>query len=349
MDGPVFLHLVTKKGKGFPLAEKNPDKYHGVGPYCPQEGIAPKNGNITWSDVFGSKLCKMASSDNRIVAITAAMAEGTGLKEFSEKFPNRFVDVGIAEQHAVTFAGGLAVKGLKPYVAIYSTFMQRAMDQVIHDIALQKLPVVFCMDRAGLVGNDGPTHHGVFDISLFTAIPDMVVLAPSSAEELELMMDFADAYQAGPVAIRYPRGNVCRIKHETNLTLGKAALVKKGKALAIIGLGEGFNIGQELWNLCKQTPTLVDARFAKPLDELLYSKIAAEHDTIITIETNALINGFGAQMSELLINCHADVYSYGIPDRFITQGNNCQLMQEIGLTAEQIYQELLIKKIITEQ
>ncbi|MBN2830151.1 MAG: 1-deoxy-D-xylulose-5-phosphate synthase, partial [Candidatus Cloacimonetes bacterium] len=249
MDGPVLLHLVTKKGKGFSLAELNPDKYHGVGPYCPKEGIAPKNGNVTWSDVFGSKLCELAEKDNKLIAITAAMAEGTGLKEFSEKFPDRFVDVGIAEQHAITFAGGLAVKGLKPFVAIYSTFMQRAMDQVIHDIALQKLPVVICMDRAGLVGNDGPTHHGVFDISLFTAIPDIVVMAPSSAEELEQMMVFAHEYEKGPVAIRYPRGNVCGNDHHIPIKIGKPVLTHEGKSVVIIGLGEGYNIGKELWEM----------------------------------------------------------------------------------------------------
>ncbi|MDP8231632.1 MAG: 1-deoxy-D-xylulose-5-phosphate synthase [Candidatus Zophobacter franzmannii] len=349
MDGPVFLHLVTKKGKGFPLAEQHPDKYHGVGPFCKQNGIVPKNGNVSWSDVFGNKLCELAEKNDKIVAITAAMASGTGLKEFAEKYPTRFVDVGIAEQHAVTFAGGLASKGLKPFVAIYSTFMQRAVDQVIHDLALQKLPVVLCMDRAGLVGNDGPTHHGVFDLSLFSAIPDLVVMAPSTATELELMLEFANDYQDGPVAIRYPRGTAPRNGVSEPILLGKSVITNQGSKVAIIGIGDGYTIGKDLREQSGNTCTLIDARFAKPLDLELLNSLVAEYETVVTIETNALSGGFGSSVSDHLINTGVKVYSYGIPDRFITHGDTNILMEEIGLTSDQIYNDLKTKGIIPEK
>ncbi len=349
MDGPVFLHIVTKKGKGFALAEQHPDKYHGVGPYCKETGVKPKNGKTSWSDYFGSKLCNLAEADNRVIAITAAMASGTGLLEFSTKYPNRFFDVGIAEQHAITFAAGLATKGLKPYVAIYSTFMQRAVDQVIHDVALQNLPVVLCMDRAGLVGEDGATHHGVFDISLFASVPDLIFMAPSSSSELEKMLDFSHSHMDGPIAIRYPRGKANTHNHDSDIELGKPVQVKKGKKVAVIGIGEGFNIGSRVIELSNQDLTLIDARFIKPIDDTFYSSIAEQHEYIITIETNALKGGFGSIVRDTIQLSDCIVVSYGIPDRFIAHGNTDLLMKEIGLTPELILKDLHNKKILSEK
>ncbi len=349
MDGPVFLHLVTKKGKGFSLAEQHPDKYHGVGPYCKETGVKPKNGSTTWSDIFGVKLCKLAEEDDKTIAITAAMASGTGLVEFSSKYPNRFFDVGIAEQHAITFAAGLATKGLKPFVAIYSTFMQRAVDQVIHDVALQKLPVVLCMDRAGLVGADGATHHGVFDISLFASIPDLIFMAPSSESELEAMLEFSNNYIDGPIALRYPRGKAASHTFEQPIEIGQPVLVKTGERVAFIGIGEGFNIGSEIVSSINQNVTLIDARFVNPINADFYNKIAQDHDYIITIETNALKGGFGSLIRDAVKFTHCIVLSYGIPDRFIAHGSTELLMTEIGLTPEAILKDLHSKEIIMER
>jgi len=249
LTGPILVHIVTQKGKGYEHAEDDAARFHGLGPYEIKTGKSKKKKGETYSKVFGNTLCKIAEKNKSIVAITAAMTDGTGLADFAEKFPDQFFDVGIAEQHAVTFAGGLAVQGIKPFVAIYSTFLQRAFDQVIHDIALQKLPIVFCLDRAGLVGDDGATHHGVFDLSYLNLIPGLLILIPANAEELSAMLKFAADYKDEPIVIRYPRGcaNYLNSKIEP-IQIGKGVIVHEGKDVAIIGVGKAMEDAEIVYN-----------------------------------------------------------------------------------------------------
>ena len=249
VDGPILVHVVTQKGKGYKPAESDASRFHGLGPFDIESGKSISKPTMTYSKVFGNKLCELAAKNDKIVAITAAMTNGTGLSEFAEKFPNRIFDVGIAEQHAITFAAGLVTEGIKPYVAIYSTFTQRAFDQLIHDVALQNLPIVLCLDRAGLVGDDGATHHGVFDLSYLNLIPNWQVWVPSNAEELEMMLEKAENYSAGPVAIRYPRGKAIRETRKiTAFEPGKFEMVETGKKVAFIGIGKNFGQAQYCYN-----------------------------------------------------------------------------------------------------
>ncbi len=344
MIGPVLVHVVTQKGKGYCFAEDNCTKFHGVGPYHEKTGESKGKNELSYSEVFGKYLCRLAEKHEDVVAITAAMSEGTGLSEFERRFPGQFFDVGIAEQHSVTFAGGLAVQGLKPFVAVYSTFMQRALDQVIHDVALQKLPVVFCLDRAGIVGEDGATHHGAFDLSYLNFIPDLIVMAPSCADELEEMLQFAYDYKEGPVAIRYPRGKgVYRGKPLPKLEKGKFEIVHKGEKVALLGLGSGFTIAEEVYHLMSDkgfSPWLINARFLKPLDYEILEEIKKSVDFVVTIEENALIGGFGSSISAYYSPFCLPVYSYGLPDKFIPHGKTNELKDIIRLTPESIFAEI---------
>ena len=345
MTGPVLIHTVTQKGKGYEFAEDDASKFHGLGPYNIKTGKKVKSKATSYSQYFGSKLCKLAQKDKKIIAITAAMKDGTGLTKFADKYPNRFFDVGIAEQHAVTFAGGLAVQGMKPFVAIYSTFLQRALDQVIHDIALQKLPVVFGIDRAGLVGDDGATHHGAFDLSYLNFIPNMIVLAPSSAQELDKMMDYALEYKKGPVAIRYPRGKIHNAdRNAVSIKTGKANIINKGKKIAFIGIGAAYNTALKVCEKIKTKseiqPYLVDARFLKPIDKELLAEVGKKCDIIFTFEENSKIGGFGSSVQDYFSTAKHKIYKFGIKDEFITHGEVEKLKELTTLTVETIYPQI---------
>jgi 1-deoxy-D-xylulose-5-phosphate synthase len=340
--GPVLIHVVTQKGKGYQFAETNAAKFHGLGPFHVKTGECVSDKTPSYSQIFGDTLCKLAKSNKQIVAITAAMTDGTGLTEFSKVYPDRFFDVGIAEQHAVTFAGGLATQGLKPFVAIYSTFLQRALDQIIHDIAIQKLPVVFCLDRAGLVGEDGATHQGVFDISFLNFVPNMVIMAPANANELTAMMELAAKYKDGPVAIRYPRGNalLCN-KVFTPVQYGKMEIVEPGKNLAVIGVGKAFSEAQKLAEkIKKHSPFLINARFVKPLDRELLNELKQQVKIIITLEENAKIGGFGSSIRDYYAMDDIKVISFGYPDEFIPHGTINELNELIHFSADAIYETI---------
>ncbi|MCF7919883.1 MAG: 1-deoxy-D-xylulose-5-phosphate synthase [Candidatus Cloacimonetes bacterium] len=345
MEGPVLLHVVTQKGKGYEPAEDNASKFHGLGPYQVETGECVDKSGISYSRIFGEKLMQLAEENDKIVAVTAAMTDGTGLAGFAIKYPQRFFDVGIAEQHGVTFAAGMATRGLKPFIAIYSTFLQRAFDQVIHDVALQKLPVVFCLDRAGLVGEDGATHHGSFDISYLRLIPDVVIMAPSSGDELEKMLDFAAGYEAGPVFIRYPRGSALRCNQEyPPLEKGKAVIVQEGINIALLGTGKFQQEAREMAQLIKDKYSLdvmiIDARFVKPLDTELLKKLESTIRVMVTLEDNSLAGGIGESIKSFYCNSAMQVYNFGIPDSFVTHGKVNILLKSLELEAEQILQKL---------
>ncbi len=341
--GPVLIHVVTQKGKGCDFAENNARVFHGVGPYEEKTGASLSKSSRSYSAVFGSKICELASRHKDMAAITAAMTDGTGLTEFARKYPDRFFDVGIAEQHAVTFAGGLAVRGIKPFVAIYSTFLQRALDQIIHDIALQKLPVVFCLDRAGLVGDDGATHHGVFDLSYLRLIPNLQILSPSCAEELEAMMDYAMDYSDGPIAIRYPRGSarVCQSEMPI-IESGKWEIVREGGKVAFVGTGKGMIDAAEVIELFGDEidPWLINARFVKPMDTDLLDILKEKVEHIVTIEDGSLEGGFGQAVQAYCSDSTVQVHAFGIPDRFVTHGRVDQLKEMLGIMPQQIHQKL---------
>ncbi len=343
IKGPVLLHVLTKKGKGYEPAEQNPSKFHGIGPFNPETGEVKKDkpgGAVSYTEVFGNTLIKLAREDQRIVAITAAMAEGTGLKKFSEIYPERFFDVGIAEQHAVTFAAGLACSGMRPVVTIYSTFMQRAYDQVLHDVCLQNLPVIFALDRGGLVGADGPTHHGVFDLSFLRHIPNLTFAVPRNEVELQRLMKTASLAE-GPFAFRYPRGNGVGLPLAENikpLKIGQGELLRDGEDGLIIAIG---NMVEEALTAADQLArqgikiSVIDARFVKPLDSKLIISQAEKVPFIITAEENVLQGGFGAAVLELLSDTGLTipVMRIGIPDHFVAQGTQAELRAQLGLNA----------------
>ena len=338
LEGPQLLHVVTKKGKGYDPAEKDPIKWHGPGPFDPVSGtiFKEKATGPSYSQVFGQWLCDMAERDPRIVGITPAMREGSGLVEYSKKFPQRYFDVAIAEQHAVTFAAGLACEGLRPVVAIYSTFLQRAYDQLIHDVALQNLPVVFALDRAGLVGGDGATHQGSYDYSFLRCIPNLTVMAPADENECRQMLYTATTL-TGPAAVRYPRGQgpgVAPVAEMTALPIGKAQIRRMGSSgLLILAFGAMLKsaeiIGERL------DATVVNMRFVKPLDEELVLRLAGTHAALVTIEENAVAGGAGSAVIELLANCASvlPTLMLGIPDRFIEHGSrdDCLAQAELDL------------------
>ncbi len=339
LKGPQFLHIVTQKGHGYAPAESEPGKFHGVGKFNPDDGCAvPNNGKKTYTQVFGDWLVDMAATDNRLIGITPAMCDGSGLNAFAEIHPERFYDVGIAEQHALTFAAGLACEGLKPVVAIYSTFLQRAYDQLIHDIALQNLPVVFAIDRAGLVGADGPTHAGSFDLSYLRCIPNMIVMAPSDENECRQMLTTAYQFN-GPSAVRYPRGGGpgTEIKQDlTSIKIGKGEIRRQGKKIAILAFGSmltpSLAAAEEL------DATVANMRFVKPLDVDLVMQIANSHDLIVTVEENAVMGGAGAAVIEALqaMRKNNNVLCLGLPDRFIEHGIHETMLAECGLDAKGI-------------
>jgi 1-deoxy-D-xylulose-5-phosphate synthase len=354
IKGPVLLHVVTKKGKGFEPAEENPPKYHGVGPFNPDTGEVKggKPGSAaSYTGVFGDTLVKLAAEDKRMVAITAAMAEGTGLNKFAASYPERFFDVGIAEQHAVTFAAGLACRGLRPVVTIYSTFMQRAYDQVLHDVCLQNLPVTFAMDRGGLVGADGPTHHGVFDLSYMRHIPNLTFAVPRNEVELRRVMKTA-ALNDGPFAYRYPRGNGVGLPLEGEiepLEVGKGEVLRQGCDGLIIAIGVMVGEALEAAKILSQQGIevgVVDARFVKPLDRELLLTQAAKVPLVITAEENALQGGFGTAVLELLNDSGLSlpVVRVGIPDHFVEQGTQAELRSQLGIDADGIV--ITVKKAL---
>ncbi len=353
LDVPIMIHVKTEKGKGYKFAEKSADKYHGVTKFNVNTGIQEKSkSNISsYTKVFANTLVKHAERDSKIVGITAAMPSGTGLDIFGEKFPSRMFDVGIAEQHAVTFAAGLATEGYKPFAAIYSTFLQRAYDQVVHDVAIQSLPVRFAIDRAGLVGADGPTHAGSFDISYLSTLPNFVVMAASDEAELVRMINTSVDINSQPSAFRYPRGNGVGINLPTideKIEIGKGRIIKEGKKVALLNFGARLNeclIAQK--NLSKKgiNITLVDARFAKPLDENLIWQIATDHEAIITIEEGS-IGGFGSQIGQFLtdknlLDSNLKYRSMILPDRFIDHDKLDLMYKYAGLDASSIEVKIL--------
>jgi 1-deoxy-D-xylulose-5-phosphate synthase len=340
LNGPQFIHVVTKKGKGYEPAEKNPCAYHGVGQFDPKIGHikAPNIRKPSYTDVFSDWICKAAKEQPRLVAITPAMREGSGLVEFSKQFPDRYFDVGIAEQHAVTFAAGLACEQYLPVVAIYSTFLQRAYDQVLHDVALQNLPVIFAVDRAGVVGPDGPTHAGNYDISYLRCVPNLVIMAPADAVELDLMLSKATTLGC-PVAVRYPRdvaatpvtqGEIPQIK------LGKGVVTRQGRKIAILSLGSMVHASMQAAQ--KLDATLVNMRFAKPIDEDLIRELTKTHEVVVTVEENTVMGGFGSAVGEFLHKSQIEVkhLSLGLPDELIEQGKRQELLSQIGLDADGI-------------
>lgn len=347
--GPVLIHTITKKGKGYGPAEKYPGIFHGIGPFDIETGELRSSGKKSYSEIFGNFLVRLAKDDPRIVAITAAMTEGTGLGEFVNNFPKRFYDVGIAEPHAVTFAAGLATQGLKPVVAIYSTFLQRSYDEIIHDVCLQNLPVVFAIDRAGIVGEDGPTHNGAFDLSYLRHIPNLIVMAPKDGNELGQMLKTALSHD-GPSAIRYPRGSVTdgqEAAEINSISLGKAEILREGKDILIIAIGSSVLpavAAAEQIEKMGVSACVANARFIKPLDISLISKLAKEIKTILTVEENTVSGGFGSAVLEELNKAGVDglkIKILGIPDRFIEQGTQSILRKKLGLDAEGIAKEAL--------
>ncbi|NVK21292.1 MAG: 1-deoxy-D-xylulose-5-phosphate synthase [Kangiellaceae bacterium] len=339
LDGPQFLHIVTRKGKGYEPAENDPIAYHGVPIFDPKDTSLPKGKKPkTYSNIFGEFLCDIAAQDERVVGITPAMREGSDLIRFSKEFPERYYDVGIAEQHAVTVAAGLACEGLKPVCAIYSTFLQRGYDQLIHDVALQNLDVLFAIDRSGLVGGDGATHNGAFDISYLRCIPNMIIMAPSDENECRQCLYTGYLYQ-GPAAVRYPRGMGTGIEAEKEFTpfeIGKGKLVRNGKNIAILSFGSmlktALGAAEEI------DATVADMRFVKPLDEELIREIAQNHKQIITIEENAVMGGAGSAINEFILNnnIQVKVKNLGLPDRFIEHGSHVDLMKKVNLTSKTI-------------
>ena len=336
LEGPQFLHVVTKKGQGYKLAEVDPILYHGPGKFNPSEGIKPAAaGKMTYTQVFGDWLCDMATQDDKLVAITPAMREGSGMVKFEQKFPDRYYDVGIAEQHAVTFAGGMACEGLKPVVAIYSTFLQRGYDQLIHDVALQNLDVTFALDRAGLVGADGATHAGNYDMAFLRCIPNMVVMAASDENECRKMLTTAYQYR-GPAAVRYPRGAGIGATVETELStieMGKGEIRRHGKGVAILAFGT--MLAPSLQAAETLNATVANMRFIKPLDTALVAQLAASHDLIVTIEEGSIMGGAGSAVAEALsaAGIVKPLLQLGLPDKFIDHGDATQLLAQCGLDA----------------
>ncbi len=363
-EGPIMIHIKTQKGKGYEFAEKSHDKYHGVTKFNVKTGIQEKSKSKipSYTKVFANTLVKHAENDSKIIGITAAMPSGTGMDIFSKKFPNRMFDVGIAEQHAVTFAAGLATEGYKPYAAIYSTFLQRAYDQVVHDVAIQSLPVRFAIDRAGLVGADGPTHAGSFDITYLSTLPNFIVMAASGEAELVRMINTSVDLNNNPSALRYPRGNGLGEElpeiHE-KIEIGKGRIILEGKKVALINFGARLKeclLANEILNKKGLNVTLVDARFAKPLDENLFWQVATDHEAIITIEEGS-IGGFGSHVSQFLseknlLDNNLKFRAMILPDKFIDHNKPDLMYKEAGLDAEAIVSkvfDVLNSKIILQK
>ncbi|EMY47097.1 1-deoxy-D-xylulose-5-phosphate synthase [Glaesserella parasuis] len=343
MSGPQFLHIKTKKGKGYTPAEQDPIGFHGVPKFDHTSGKLPQTKSApTYSNIFGDWLCEMAERDPKIIGITPAMREGSGMVEFSKRFPQQYFDVAIAEQHAVTFGAGLAIAGYKPVVAIYSSFLQRAYDQLIHDVAIQNLPVIFAIDRAGIVGADGQTHQGAFDLSFMRCVPNMTIMCPSDENEMRQMLYTAYTMNS-PVAVRYPRGNAQGVELQPMQTLeiGKGKVLKQGEKVAILNFGALLNEAKQVAET--HNYTLVDMRFAKPLDEALIAELADRHELLVTLEENALQGGAGSAVNEYLqhIGKIKPLLMLGIPDFFIPQATQAESYADLGLDAKGIEQKIL--------
>lgn len=354
MRGPILIHVITQKGKGYKFAEENPVVFHGVSPFDKISGIFNKTSTApSYSKVFGDALVELAEKDEKIVAITPAMKEGSGLVEFAKRFPNRFFDVGIAEQHAATFAGGLALEGFKPVAAYYSTFLQRAYDQVIHDIALQELPVLFAIDRGGLVGDDGPTHHGVFDIAFLRLVPNIIIAAPKDEQELRDFL-YTGLNSGKTFALRYPRGNGYGVKLEDfkEIKIGSWEELVSGRDVAILAVGKYVYRALEVKKNLKLkgfNPTVINARFIKPMDEELLKRVLKTHEFIITMEDGVLNGGFGSAIAEYILDngFSNKLLRFGIPDRFIEHGKVEILEKDLGLDISSMtdkISEFIVKK-----
>ncbi len=346
VQGPVIVHVRTKKGKGFIPAERHPSRFHGAGPFDVEKGLPLKGSKATYTDVFSTVMRKMGDRDRDVVAITAAMADGVGLKRFSNMFPDRFFDVGIAEQHAVTFAAGLATQGFKPIFAVYSSFLQRAYDQLLHDVCMQKLHVVFAVDRAGLVGADGMTHHGAFDVSYLSEMPNMVVMAPKNKWELSDMVKFALKYD-GPIAIRYPRGEAFSKYKEFRapVELGKCEEIFEGKDVMLFALGSMFKNAIEVGKLMKEDdrqPTIVNARFAKPLDEEYLIGSMNKYKCIVTLEDNIYTGGMGERVKSILFDngYKGEIINISLPDEFVEHGSVDKLQESLHMDPKSIYDKI---------
>ncbi|MDP3803950.1 MAG: 1-deoxy-D-xylulose-5-phosphate synthase [Candidatus Omnitrophota bacterium] len=343
LNEPILIHVITRKGKGYKFAEEDPASFHGTGPFDLDTGEkAESKGAPTFTETFGEKIALLAAGNPKIIAITAAMLDGTGLNKFAKDFPDRFFDVGIAEEHAVSFAAGLARGGFKPIIAVYSTFLQRGYDQIIHDVCLQNLPVIFCLDRAGLVGEDGPTHHGVFDIAYLRNIPNLTVMAPATPAELGEMLEFALGLN-GPVAIRYPKGSVRSYAEKpAPIKMGKAQIVRKGNDLAIIALGSMVDIALKTADTLSKhriDATVVNARFVRPIDEELLAGLCNDTKKIVTIEESVLDGGFGSSVLEFMERAGIKgvrARRFGLPDKFIEHGKRSELFLKYNLTPDAI-------------
>jgi len=346
LKGPILVHVLTQKGRGYPHAEQDPTRFHGLGSFDVESGLCkPSGAPPDYTDVFGKALVELGMKDKRIVAVTGAMPEGTGLRYFADTMPERFFDVGIAEQHAVTFCCSLALMGFRPVAAIYSTFLQRAFDQVLHDVCLQNSPVVFCMDRSGIVGRDGPTHHGAFDLSYLRLIPNMIIMAPKDENELRDMLFTAVSYTNGPVAIRYPKGSGVGVKFRKEmqvLPMGEAETLRKGKDVVIIAIGSMVYHSLQAAAILesrKIDAAVINARFAQPIDETLVKKVARKTGKIVTVEENVLKGGFGSGVIEILEDSDLGdvrVLRLGLPDQFVEHGSRDKLLDMCNLTPQKI-------------
>ena len=335
LKGPQFLHVITRKGQGYKLAEDDPIAYHGPGKFDPAEGLKKSaGGRPTYSQVFGDWLCDMAAAEPRLVAVTPAMREGSGMVQFSERFPQRYFDVGIAEQHAVTFCAGLACEGMRPVLAIYSTFLQRGYDQLIHDVAIQNLPVLFALDRGGLVGGDGATHNGAFDFAYLRTVPNLTVMAPSDADECRRMLT-TGAAMGSPAAVRYPRGAALgEVRKElAPVPIGKGEIRRSGRRVAILAFGAMLKPALEAAETLDAT--VANMRFVKPLDVDLVRELAASHELLVTVEEHQIMGGAGSAVCEVLEG-HKPILLIGLPDRFIDHGDPARLLASVGLDAEGI-------------
>lgn len=344
--GPVLIHVVTQKGRGYTPAMRHPARFHGTAPFDVETGLLTSNGKATYTDVFSTVIRKMGARKADVVAITAAMPDGTGLKRFRNSYPERFFDVGIAEEHAVTFAAGLALGGMVPVVAIYSTFLQRAMDQIIQDVCMQKLHVIFAIDRAGLVGGDGETHQGVFDLSYLSMIPNLTVMAPKNKWELSDMLKYAYDCK-GPVALRYPRGEAYDglKEYRSPIEEGKSEYIHKGRKIALLALGSMVKIAEEIYEDYARRNleiTLVNVRFVKPMDEELLEEVSKDHDIIVTMEDNVLKGGFGQQTAAWLKarGKESRVLSVAVPDEFICQGSVSRLYRKLGMDKDSVIRRI---------
>lgn len=347
VEGAVLIHVITEKGKGYEPAQLHPESYHGVGPFIKKNGMAKKpKEEATYTDIFAKTICELAQTHEKLITITAAMMDGCGLKGFAKRFPDRFFDVGIAEEHAVTFACGLAAGGFHPFFAVYSSFLQRGYDQILHDMCMQNLPVTLMLDRAGLVGNDGETHQGVFDLSYLTMIPNMTVFAPKNRYEFQDAIAFAADFEA-PMAIRYPKTDAVRVLKEYRepIKLGKSEWIRRGSRVALLAIGTMVETAMEVEELLAKDgidATVVNLRFAKPLDYKMLDEVLDYHSLIVTMEENVLSGGVGEHICRY-VELHSTgvrVIACGIPDKFIHQGSIKELLEETGLDAQSIYQKI---------